>query len=72
MDGKLYKYSAIVVCVLILSITSSCQYSKYAIRAMVEGGANPIEAACALEINGESSVSRPECMAYIVQPHANK
>ena len=60
MDNKFWKYCAIVVVALIVSVTASCQATKISMVKMVEGGATPQEAACAL--NHYNTTNEVMCM----------
>lgn len=55
-DNKLYatmwKTSAAIIITLFICITGSCQNTKYTLKEMVKAGADPIDAACALGIEG--------------------
>jgi len=62
---ELWKYVTIVVVVLIVATVGSCQATKHKIQRMVEEGADPIIAACAVSDGGKPSVQL--CMARVVQ-----
>ena len=53
-------------CFAALCITGSCQHKTYAMLKMVEGGNSPYEVACAMDVGGSSSMTRPECISYLL------
>lgn len=47
-DAHIVKWISIAICTIAICLTGSCQNTKYQIRKMVEAGAQPIVAACAI------------------------
>ena len=61
----LWKYVCVTLCILFLCITSSCQITKYTLKKMVEAGADPISASCALAVNFNNTIQETaQCIAH--------
>ena len=55
-ENKLYatmwRTVAAIIITLFLCITASCQNTKYTLKEMVKSGAHPMDASCALGVEG--------------------
>ena len=63
---KFCKYVFTFACVFVMTLSVSCQSTKYQIRKSIESGANPIEAACAIR-SASDTVGDSVCMAEIMK-----
>ncbi len=45
---SLWKIGALTLCVIVISVMTSCQMTKEKVARMVEAGADPMEASCSL------------------------
>lgn len=56
---KIIKIIAISICVIVILTIGSCQLSKYQMRKLIESGASPLDAVCALSIRMLSRCNEP-------------
>ena len=63
---KVWKCVAVVICVLIMSVTASCQTTKFVVLEMAKKGANPVDAACSLAVTSSTVSSNPVCIVRSV------